>query len=76
MGLGFESQQDHASNLGADYQRFINENQRLFSLESEGQTIKKKAKNSQKSSKIVIHRQELLYKLLYIDVYNNAVKGD
>ena len=76
MGLGFESQQDHASKLGAENQRIINEFQRLFSLKSEGKTIKKKAKNSQKSSKIVIHRQKLLYILLYMDVYNNASKDD
>ena len=32
MGLGFESQQDHASNLGAGFLRFTKENPRLFVL--------------------------------------------
>ena len=30
MGLGFESQQDHASNLGAGFLRFTKETPRLF----------------------------------------------
>ena len=32
MGLGFESQQDHASNLGAGFLRFTKEIPRLFVL--------------------------------------------
>lgn len=56
MGPGFESQQDHASNLGADYQRVINENQRLFPSKKYSNAVKKKAKFAQKWSEIVRNR--------------------